>query len=221
MQGYCTTKTHRNLQFLRRYLQKRNSDDFGEKLFYDCKGIINEHRHRLCDKADGSRIFLSGKLLCGYRGSMTTAETERVRRVKCITIINVSDERKINAVAIRKVTDTRNRRIWFSKLRSNAFYNHRLLYDDKILIFHNADTNCSAVIKERIPTTCLRCRRKIAEKEQNSLEVLKYKQVLLGWTDKLRTLTTKYPFGIYCLRLLAMSGQAKLKRRVMIFRRWE
>ena len=42
-----------------------------------------------------------------------------------IRIINVLEGRKTNAVAIRKVTDNRNWKIWFSKQQSTTFYSRR------------------------------------------------------------------------------------------------
>ncbi len=46
-----------------------------EKVFKECNLIMDEYKHKPRDLGKGSRYILSGKLYCGYCGSLMTAET--------------------------------------------------------------------------------------------------------------------------------------------------
>lgn len=46
-----------------------------EKLFYDCNAVMDEHKHKPREYKSEKPYILSGKLFCGYCGSMMTAET--------------------------------------------------------------------------------------------------------------------------------------------------
>ena len=70
----------------------------------------------------------------------------------------------------------------------NSFINRVVLYDDKILIFYNTDTNHPAVIKRKdiddllagIGEKIEKKSRTTAKNEKNSLEPQKFKRVSLG-----------------------------------------
>lgn len=70
----------------------------------------------------------------------------------------------------------------------NSFINRVVLYDDKILIFYNTDTNHSAVIKRKDTDDLLvgigekigKKSKLTAQNEKNSLEPQKFKRVSLG-----------------------------------------
>ena len=70
----------------------------------------------------------------------------------------------------------------------NSFINRVILYDDKILIFYNTDTNHPAVIKRKDTDDLLagigekieKRGKSTAKNEKNSLEPQKFKRVSLG-----------------------------------------
>ena len=78
----------------------------------------------------------------------------------------------------------------------NSFINRVVLYDDKILIFYNTDTNRPAVIKRKDTDDLLagigekieKKSRTTAKNEKNSLEPQKFKRVSLGGEKGIRTL---------------------------------
>lgn len=73
---------------------------------------------------------------------------EKAKQIKPLEVDKV--KAFLNFFVHRKYENDQEKNEFF-----NSFINRVVLYDDKILIFYNTDTNHPAVIKERISTTCL------------------------------------------------------------------
>lgn len=275
-----------------------------EKLFFDCNAIMDEHKHKPRATKSGKPYVLSGKLFCGFCGSLMTAETgtshtgklhhyykcfgrkrnkhsckkanyrqqdledlvfgttvkyvlqpdviqtvaEQVvtkfnsEITKTATLENLENELKVKEKAINSLLsaieqglitksakdrlialetqkDELEAKISLEKAKQikplevdkvkaflnffvhrkyekdqekneffNSFINRVVLYDDKILIFYNTDTNHPAVIKRKDTDDLLagigekieKKSRTTAKNEKNSLEPQKFKRVSLG-----------------------------------------
>ena len=282
-----------------------------EKLFFDCNAIMDEHKHKPRATKSGKPYILSGKLFCGYCGSLMTAETgtsqtgklhhyykcfgrkknkhrcnkksyrqqeledlvfkttidyvlqpqviqdvaEQVvtkfnsEITKTATLENLENELKgkekaINSllsaieqglitksakdrlIALEAQKDELEAKISFEKAKQikplevdkvkaflnffvhrkyendqekneffNSFINRVVLYDDKILIFYNTDTNHPAAITRKDTDDLLagigekieKKSKTTAKNEKNSLEPQKFKRVSLGGASGIRT----------------------------------
>ena len=275
-----------------------------EKLFFDCNAIMDEHKHKPRATKSGKPYILSGKLFCGYCGSLMTAETgtsqtgklhhyykcfgrkknqHRCNKKSCrqqeledlvfkttidyvlqpqviqavaeqvvtkfnseitktATLENLENELKVKEKAINSLLsaieqglitksakdrlialetqkDELEAKISLEKAKQikplevdkvkafldffahrkyendqekneffNSFINRVVLYDDKILIFYNTDTNHPAVITRKdiddllagIGEKIEKKSRTTAKNEENSLEPQGFKRVSLG-----------------------------------------
>ena len=143
-----------------------------EELFYECNVIMDKHKHKPRDSKSEQPYILSGKLFCGFCGSLMTAETGtshtgklhhyykcfgRKRNKGCKkanyrqqdledlvfgTTVKYVLQPDVIQTVAEQVVSKFN-----SEITKTA--NRVILYDDKILIFYNTDDNHPTVIKRK------------------------------------------------------------------------
>ena len=125
---------------------------------------------------------------------------EKAKQIKPLEVDKV--KAFLNFFVHRKYENDQEKNEFF-----NSFINRVVLYDDKILIFYNTDTNHPAAITRKDTDDLLagigekiEKRGKSAVKnEKNSLEPQKFKRVSLGGEERIRTSDTfrytRFPSG--------------------------
>ncbi len=117
---------------------------------------------------------------------------EKARQIKPLEVDKV--KAFLNFFAYRKYENDQEKNEFF-----NSFINRVVLYDDKILIFYNTDTNRPAVITRKDTDDLLagigekieKRGKSTAKNEKNSLEPQKFKRVSLGGEGGIRTRGTR------------------------------
>ena len=144
-----------------------------EELFYECNVIMDKHKHKPRNSKSEQPYILSGKLFCGFCGSLMTAETGTSHTGKLHHYYKCFG-RKRNKHSCKKanyrqqdledlvfgttvkyvlqpdVIQTVAEQVvskFNSEIKKTA--NRVILYDDKILIFYNTDDNHPTVIKRK------------------------------------------------------------------------
>ncbi len=116
---------------------------------------------------------------------------EKAKQIKPLEVDKV--KAFLNFFVHRKYENDQEKNEFF-----NSFINRVVLYDDKILIFYNTDTNRPAVITRKDTDDLLvgvgekieKKSKLTAQKEKNSPEHQKFKRVSLGGERGIRTLGT-------------------------------